>query len=74
MVLTPPEEAEISVQDSKRPAGRPKSEFAVTAEVILLDFLEQFEGLIDRFHAAGPEVMVSEWTRRSSFASGSLKG
>ena len=37
---------------------------------ILLDFLEQFEGLIDRFHAAGPEVMVSEWTRRSSFASG----
>jgi BirA family biotin operon repressor/biotin-[acetyl-CoA-carboxylase] ligase len=37
---------------------------------ILLDFLEQFEGLIDRFHAGGPEVMVSEWTRCSSFAFG----
>ena len=37
---------------------------------ILLDFLEQFEGLIERFHAGGPEVIVSEWTRHSSFAVG----
>jgi BirA family biotin operon repressor/biotin-[acetyl-CoA-carboxylase] ligase len=37
---------------------------------ILLDFLEQFEGLIDRFHTGGPEVIVSEWTRHSSFAFG----
>jgi BirA family transcriptional regulator, biotin operon repressor / biotin---[acetyl-CoA-carboxylase] ligase len=37
---------------------------------ILVDFLEQFEGLIDRFHAGGPEVIVSEWTRHSSFAYG----
>jgi len=37
---------------------------------ILLDFLEQFEGLIDRFHVGGPEVIVSEWTRHSSFAFG----
>jgi BirA family biotin operon repressor/biotin-[acetyl-CoA-carboxylase] ligase len=37
---------------------------------ILVDFLEQFEGLIDRFHAGGPEVIVSEWTRHSSFAHG----
>lgn len=35
---------------------------------ILLDFLEQFEGLIDRFHAGGPEIIVSEWTSHSSFA------
>jgi BirA family transcriptional regulator, biotin operon repressor / biotin---[acetyl-CoA-carboxylase] ligase len=37
---------------------------------ILLDFLEQLEGLIDRFHTGGPEAIVSEWTRHSSFASG----
>jgi len=37
---------------------------------ILLDFLEQFEALIDRFHAEGPEVIVAEWTRHSSFAFG----
>ncbi|HET9943837.1 MAG TPA: biotin--[acetyl-CoA-carboxylase] ligase [Terriglobia bacterium] len=37
---------------------------------ILLEFLEQFEGLIDRFHAGGPDVIVSEWTRHSSFAFG----
>jgi BirA family biotin operon repressor/biotin-[acetyl-CoA-carboxylase] ligase len=37
---------------------------------ILLEFLEQFEGLIERFHALGPEVMVSEWTRHSSFVFG----
>src|SRR5688572_503867 len=29
---------------------------------ILLDFLDQFEDLIDRFHAGGPDVIVSEWT------------
>ena len=37
---------------------------------ILVDFLEQFEALIDRFQAEGPGVIVSEWTHRSSFASG----
>ena len=46
-------------------SGHPQSRIE-----ILLDFLEQFEALIDRFHAAGPEVMVAEWTRYSSFASG----
>lgn len=37
---------------------------------ILLDFLEQFEALIDRFQTAGPGAIVSEWTRYSSFAAG----
>ena len=34
------------------------------------DFLEEFEGLLDRFHARGPGVIVSEWSRHSSFADG----
>lgn len=37
---------------------------------ILLEFLEQFEALIDRFNAEGPEVIVSEWTNHSTFARG----
>lgn len=37
---------------------------------ILLEFLEEFEDLIDRFQAGGPGVIVSEWSRQSSFASG----
>ena len=37
---------------------------------ILLEFLEQFEGLIDRFQVGGPAVIVSEWTRHSTFAFG----
>jgi len=37
---------------------------------ILLDFLEEFELLLDRFHTGGPEVIVSEWSRHSSFAEG----
>ena len=37
---------------------------------ILLDFLERFEALIDRFQSEGPETIVSEWTRHSSFAVG----
>jgi len=56
-------------------AGRATSLRRVSGHVysrleILLDFLEQFEGLIDRFHAAGPEVIVAEWTSHSSFAFG----
>ena len=37
---------------------------------ILVDFLEEFEGLLDRFQARGPGVIVSEWSRHSSFADG----
>jgi BirA family transcriptional regulator, biotin operon repressor / biotin---[acetyl-CoA-carboxylase] ligase len=37
---------------------------------LLVDFLEQFEGLVDRFQVSGPASVVSEWTRHSSFASG----
>jgi BirA family biotin operon repressor/biotin-[acetyl-CoA-carboxylase] ligase len=37
---------------------------------ILLDFLEEFEALLDRFHTEGPGVIVSEWSRHSSFANG----
>jgi BirA family biotin operon repressor/biotin-[acetyl-CoA-carboxylase] ligase len=37
---------------------------------ILVDFLEQFEGIVDRFRAEGPASVVTEWTRHSSFASG----
>ena len=37
---------------------------------ILVDFLEEFEGLLDRFQATGPGVIVSEWSRHSSFADG----
>jgi BirA family transcriptional regulator, biotin operon repressor / biotin---[acetyl-CoA-carboxylase] ligase len=37
---------------------------------ILLDFLEQFEELLDRFQSDGPQVVVTEWTRHSSFAMG----
>jgi len=37
---------------------------------ILVDFLEQFEGVVDRFRATGPASVVSEWTRHSSFANG----
>jgi BirA family biotin operon repressor/biotin-[acetyl-CoA-carboxylase] ligase len=37
---------------------------------ILRDFLEEFEALLDRFHSGGPAVVVSEWSRHSSFADG----
>lgn len=37
---------------------------------ILVDFLAEFELLLDRFHAGGPEVIVSEWSRHSTFAVG----
>jgi BirA family biotin operon repressor/biotin-[acetyl-CoA-carboxylase] ligase len=35
---------------------------------ILVEFLEQYENLTHRFVSTGPEVVVSEWTRHSSFA------
>jgi BirA family biotin operon repressor/biotin-[acetyl-CoA-carboxylase] ligase len=70
--------AGLNVNNSTLPpdlAGRATSLRLVSGHVqsrmeILLDFLEQFEGLIERFHGAGPEVIVSEWTRYSSFAFG----
>jgi BirA family transcriptional regulator, biotin operon repressor / biotin---[acetyl-CoA-carboxylase] ligase len=37
---------------------------------ILLDFLHEFEVLMDRFQTGGPETIVSEWSRHSSFAHG----
>ena len=37
---------------------------------ILLDFLDLFETLLDRFYKEGPGVIVSEWTNHSSFSSG----
>ena len=60
-----PEELTARATSLRLASGHPHSRFE-----ILLDFLEQFEALIDRFHAGGPEVMVSEWTRHSSFATG----
>jgi BirA family biotin operon repressor/biotin-[acetyl-CoA-carboxylase] ligase len=46
-------------------AGHPQSR-----QEILLDFLEEFEILVDRFHTEGPGIIVSEWSRHSSFANG----
>ena len=46
-------------------SGHPQSRIE-----ILVDFLEEFETLLDRFHAEGPGVIVSEWSRHSSFANG----
>ena len=37
---------------------------------ILVDFLEQFQQIVDLFRTAGPAAVVSEWTRHSSFAIG----
>jgi BirA family biotin operon repressor/biotin-[acetyl-CoA-carboxylase] ligase len=37
---------------------------------ILVNFLEEFEALLDRFSSEGPGTIVSEWTRHSSFAGG----
>lgn len=37
---------------------------------ILVDFLEQFEALIERFRVSGPGAVVSEWNRHSSFGTG----
>ena len=37
---------------------------------LLVEFLEQFEGIVDRFKVSGPAVVVSEWSRHSSFAEG----
>jgi BirA family biotin operon repressor/biotin-[acetyl-CoA-carboxylase] ligase len=37
---------------------------------ILVDFLEQFEGIVERFKTSGPAAVVSEWTRHSSFGNG----
>src|SRR4029434_7102657 len=46
-------------------SGHPQSRIE-----ILRDFLEEFEALLDRFHAGGSAVVVSEWSRHSSFADG----
>jgi BirA family biotin operon repressor/biotin-[acetyl-CoA-carboxylase] ligase len=37
---------------------------------ILVEFLEQFEAILDRFQAQGPASLVREWSSHSSFASG----
>jgi BirA family biotin operon repressor/biotin-[acetyl-CoA-carboxylase] ligase len=37
---------------------------------LLLEFLEQFELLLDRFRTSGPAAVVSEWMQHSSFAYG----
>ena len=37
---------------------------------ILLEFLDQFEKLLERFYSEGPSAVVTEWTRYSSFADG----
>ena len=60
-----PEELSNRATSLRLASGRPHSRLE-----ILVDFLEQFEGLIDRFQARGPEVIVEDWTRRSSFAMG----
>ena len=60
-----PEELSDRATSLRLASGRPHSRLE-----ILVEFLEQFEGLIDRFQAGGPEVVVADWTRRSSFASG----
>lgn len=37
---------------------------------ILLEFLDQFEALLERFREDGPGFVVSEWTGHSTFANG----
>jgi BirA family biotin operon repressor/biotin-[acetyl-CoA-carboxylase] ligase len=37
---------------------------------ILVEFLEQFEWILERFHSEGPSSLIHEWSRHSSFASG----
>lgn len=46
-------------------SGRPQSRLD-----ILVEFLDQFESLVDRFRTSGPSVVVSEWMQHSSFAGG----
>ena len=37
---------------------------------ILLEFLEEFEALMDRFEGTGQASIVEQWMQNSSFASG----
>ena len=37
---------------------------------ILLEFLEEFETLMDRFERTGPATIIDQWTQNSSFANG----
>jgi BirA family biotin operon repressor/biotin-[acetyl-CoA-carboxylase] ligase len=60
-----PDELSARATSLRLASGRPQSRLD-----ILLEFLEQFELLIDRFRVEGPSFVISEWTRHSSFASG----
>lgn len=62
---TLPEEIAARATSLRLASGRHQSRLE-----ILVDFLEQFEQLVDRFRVSGPSSVVSEWTRHSSFASG----
>jgi len=65
--LTLPEEIADRATSLRLASGRHQSRLD-----LLVDFLEQFERLADRFQVSGPSAVVSEWTSHSSFASGRL--
>jgi BirA family biotin operon repressor/biotin-[acetyl-CoA-carboxylase] ligase len=60
-----PEELSDRATSLRLASGKPQSRLD-----ILVDFLEQFEALIERFRVAGPGVVVAEWNRHSSFGNG----
>jgi BirA family biotin operon repressor/biotin-[acetyl-CoA-carboxylase] ligase len=37
---------------------------------ILVEFLEEFENVLERFEKSGPSIIVDMWTQQSSFANG----
>jgi BirA family biotin operon repressor/biotin-[acetyl-CoA-carboxylase] ligase len=60
-----PEELSERATSLRLASGKPQSRLD-----ILVDFLEQFEALIERFRVSGPASVVSEWNRHSSFGNG----
>ncbi len=60
-----PEEISDRATSLRLASGRSQSRLD-----ILVDFLEHFEGIVDRLRESGPASLVAEWTRHSSFAAG----
>ena len=60
-----PEEIAGRATSLRLASGRPQSRIE-----ILVDFLEEFEGLYTTFEQKGPRVIIDRWTRLSSFANG----
>ena len=60
-----PEDIAARATSLRLASGRPQSRIE-----ILVDFLEEFEGLYTTFEQQGPRPIIDHWTRLSSFANG----